>query len=106
MLEKKYQVFISSTFTDLVEARRKVRDAILSMYHFPVGMELFGAANEEQWQISIGRLLAGILEQGADLDAVCSLSIQLPALRHHRQRQANTYQYRHTPFQFFNLLIL
>ena len=51
MLEKKYQVFISSTFTDLVEARRKVRDAILSMYHFPVGMELFGAANEEQWQI-------------------------------------------------------
>ena len=35
----------------MVEARRKVRDAILSMYHFPVGMELFGAANEEQWQI-------------------------------------------------------
>ena len=51
MLDKKYQVFISSTYTDLVEARAKVRDAILSMYHFPVGMELFGAANEEQWQI-------------------------------------------------------
>lgn len=34
-----------------MEARAKVRDAILSMYHFPVGMELFGAANEEQWQI-------------------------------------------------------
>ena len=50
-MEKKYQVFISSTYTDLVEARKKVRDAILSMYHFPVGMELFGAANEEQWQI-------------------------------------------------------
>lgn len=50
-MEKKYQVFISSTYTDLVEARMKVRDAILSMYHFPVGMELFGAANEEQWQI-------------------------------------------------------
>ncbi len=48
-MDKKYQVFISSTYTDLVEARRKVRDAILSMYHFPVGMELFGAANEEQW---------------------------------------------------------
>lgn len=29
----------------------KVRDAILSMMHFPVGMELFGAANEEQWEI-------------------------------------------------------
>ena len=50
-MEKKYQVFISSTYKDLIEARGKVRDAILSMYHFPVGMELFGAANEEQWQI-------------------------------------------------------
>ena len=50
-MEKKYQVFISSTYSDLVEARVKVRDAILSMYHFPVGMELFGAADEEQWQI-------------------------------------------------------
>ena len=51
MINKKYQVFISSTYTDLVEARCKVRDAILQMYHFPVGMELFGAANEDQWQI-------------------------------------------------------
>lgn len=51
MLDKKYQVFISSSYTDLVEARSKVRDAILAMYHFPVGMEMFGAANEEQWQI-------------------------------------------------------
>lgn len=50
-MEKKYQVFISSTYSDLVEARVKVRDAILSMYHFPVGMELFGVADEEQWQI-------------------------------------------------------
>ena len=50
-MNRKYQVFISSTYTDLKEERSKVRDAILSMYHFPVGMELFGAANEEQWQI-------------------------------------------------------
>lgn len=50
-MDKKYQVFISSTYIDLIDARAKVRDAILSMYHFPVGMELFGAANEEQWQI-------------------------------------------------------
>ena len=50
-MDKIYQVFISSTYKDLMEARAKVRDAILSMYHFPVGMELFGAANEEQWQI-------------------------------------------------------
>lgn len=49
-MEKKFQIFISSTYTDLVEARAKVRDAILSMYHFPVGMELFSAADEKQWQ--------------------------------------------------------
>lgn len=49
--KKKYQVFISSTYTDLRVERDKVRDAILSMYHFPVGMELFGAADEEQWEI-------------------------------------------------------
>ena len=39
-MEKKYQIFISSTFKDLKTARLKVRDAILSMYHFPVGMEM------------------------------------------------------------------
>lgn len=50
-MEKKYQIFICSTYEDLKEAKRKVQDAILSMYHFPVGMELFGAADEEQWKI-------------------------------------------------------
>lgn len=50
-MDKKYQIFISSTYEDLRDERAAVRDAILSMYHFPVGMELFGATNEEQWQI-------------------------------------------------------
>ena len=50
-MEKKYQVFISSTYTDLIEERKRVRDTILSMLHFPVGMEIFGAADEEQWEI-------------------------------------------------------
>lgn len=50
-LEKKYQIFISSTYTDLQEERTKVRDAILSMMHFPVGMELFGTTDEESWKI-------------------------------------------------------
>lgn len=50
-LEKKYQIFISSTYNDLIEERKKVRDTILSMLHFPVGMEIFGAADEEQWEI-------------------------------------------------------
>ncbi len=50
-MEKKYQIFISSTYTDLIEERKKVRDTILNMLHFPVGMEVFGAADEEQWEI-------------------------------------------------------
>lgn len=50
-MEKKYQIFISSTYEDLKMAREKVQDAVLAMYHFPVGMELFGAADEEQWEI-------------------------------------------------------
>ena len=50
-MEKKYQVFISSTFKDLKTARLKVRDAVLSMYHFPVGMEMFGALDEDQWEV-------------------------------------------------------
>ena len=52
-MEKKYQIFISSTFKDLKIARLKVRDAILSMYHFPVGMEMFGALDEDQWEVII-----------------------------------------------------
>ena len=50
-MKKKYQIFISSTFKDLKTARLKVRDAILSMYHFPVGMEMFGALDEDQWEV-------------------------------------------------------
>lgn len=34
-----------------MEARKKVRDAILTMMHFPIGMEMFSAADEEQWEI-------------------------------------------------------
>lgn len=50
-MEKKYQIFISSTYEDLKEERRKVQDTILSMYQFPIGMEMFSAGNEEQWEI-------------------------------------------------------
>lgn len=50
-MEKKYQIFISSTYKDLMEERRKVQDTILSMNHFPVGMELFSAEDDEQWEV-------------------------------------------------------
>lgn len=51
MAEKKYQVFISSTYKDLINARKKVMEEVLSMGHFPVGMESFTAGDEEQWEI-------------------------------------------------------
>lgn len=50
-MEKKYQIFISSTYKDLKDERRKVQDTILSMYQFPIGMEMFSAGDEEQWEI-------------------------------------------------------
>ncbi|MDN5536595.1 DUF4062 domain-containing protein [Comamonas sp.] len=48
---KKYQVFISSTYSDLVEEREGVIKAILEMYHIPIGMEMFSAEDEDQWEI-------------------------------------------------------
>lgn len=47
----KYQIFISSTFEDLREEREQVIKALLEMGHIPVGMEMFSAADEEQWNI-------------------------------------------------------
>ncbi|MFJ2485956.1 DUF4062 domain-containing protein [Pseudomonas sp. NPDC087639] len=50
-MTKKYQIFVSSTFQDLVEEREQVIKAVLEMGHIPVGMEMFSAADEEQWKI-------------------------------------------------------
>ncbi len=50
-MDKKYQIFVSSTYSDLKGARDKVIEAILKMYHMPVGMEMFSADNAEQWDV-------------------------------------------------------
>ncbi|NOI73999.1 DUF4062 domain-containing protein [Vibrio owensii] len=50
-MEKKYQVFISSTYEDLKAERDQVIKAVLEMGHIPVGMEMFSAADEEQWKL-------------------------------------------------------
>lgn len=49
-MEKRYQVFISSTFVDLEDERGKVMEAILNLDCFPAGMELFPAMDEEQFE--------------------------------------------------------
>lgn len=50
-MEKRYQVFISSTFTDLHEPRQEVMQALLELDCIPAGMELFPAANDDQWTL-------------------------------------------------------
>jgi hypothetical protein len=47
----KYQIFVSSTYEDLKDERDQVRKAILEIGHIPVGMEMFSAADEEQWAV-------------------------------------------------------
>lgn len=44
-------VFVSSTFRDLVEARKKVFEAILGLDCRPLGMESWGAADLPSWEI-------------------------------------------------------
>lgn len=46
---KKYQVFVSSTFTDLKTERIEVINCILKQNCIPVGMELFPSASVEQF---------------------------------------------------------
>ena len=47
-MKKKYQVFISSTFSDLIEERATVAECLLKMDCIPVGMEQFPASNMSQ----------------------------------------------------------
>ncbi|MFP3321983.1 DUF4062 domain-containing protein [Planococcus sp. SIMBA_160] len=47
-MKKKLQVFVSSTFIDLVDERQAAVEAILSAGHIPAGMELFKAGDESQ----------------------------------------------------------
>jgi hypothetical protein len=50
-MERRYQVFISSTFRDLVEERQSLQRAILELDHFPAGMELFPAGDDAAWDL-------------------------------------------------------
>lgn len=53
-MDKRYQVFVSSTFTDLQIERQAVMQALLSLDHFPAGMELFPASDDDQWALIKG----------------------------------------------------
>ncbi|WP_343685368.1 DUF4062 domain-containing protein [Asticcacaulis sp.] len=49
-LNKRYQIFISSTYLDLQEERKSVASAIMKMGHIPAGMEWFTSIDEEQFE--------------------------------------------------------
>lgn len=51
MQTKKYQVFISSTYSDLIEERKRAIDAILLANCMPAGMEAFAATDENQFSV-------------------------------------------------------
>jgi hypothetical protein len=50
-VERRHQVFVSSTFLDLQAERAAVVSALLQMEAFPAGMELFPAADDDSWTL-------------------------------------------------------
>jgi hypothetical protein len=63
----KYQIFVSATYEDLKLEREQVIKAILDMGHFPVGMEMFGAADATQW-----RIISKTIEQSDYYVVICA----------------------------------
>ncbi len=47
-MDKKFQVFVSSTYDDLKDERQAVVSAILEAGHIPAGMELFASGDKSQ----------------------------------------------------------
>jgi hypothetical protein len=50
-MKKKYQIFVSSTYTDLQLERQAAVESILLAHHIPAGMELFSAGSETQLEV-------------------------------------------------------
>jgi len=47
-MKRKLQIFISSTYKDMLEERQSAVEAVLRAGHIPAGMELFAAGDESQ----------------------------------------------------------
>lgn len=50
-MNRKFQVFISSTYVDLVDERQRAVEAVLAAGHIPAGMELFSAGDNSQKEV-------------------------------------------------------
>src|SRR3954452_10575471 len=63
-MKRKLQVFVSSTYTDLIDERQAAVAAILKAGHIPAGMELFTAGDKSQMKT---------IERWIDESDVCML---------------------------------
>ncbi|MBU1319442.1 MAG: DUF4062 domain-containing protein [candidate division Zixibacteria bacterium] len=50
-MDKRFQVFVSSTYEDLKVERQKVIQSLLEIDCIPVGMEFFPAADDAAWEV-------------------------------------------------------
>lgn len=62
-MDRRHQVFVSSTFSDLKNERSEVMQALLELDCFPAGMELFPATSATAWE-----LIKGVID---DSDYYC-----------------------------------
>lgn len=50
-IKKRLQIFVSSTYTDLIQERQAAVQAILTAGHIPAGMELFTSGDRSQMEV-------------------------------------------------------
>jgi len=50
-MDRRHQVFVSSTYGDLAEERAEIIQALLELDCIPAGMELFPATTEDAWEL-------------------------------------------------------
>lgn len=62
-MQRRHQVFISSTFSDLIDERAEIIQALLELDCFPAGMEMFPASTQGAWE-----LIKGVID---DSDYYC-----------------------------------
>lgn len=48
-MERKYQIFVSSTYNDLKDERKNLQNNLFLSSYIPAGMEYFGARNQNVW---------------------------------------------------------
>lgn len=99
-MDKRYQVFVSSTYADLKDERSQVIQTIMEMDCIPAGMEIFPALDEEQFNfikrviddcdyyiVIVGGRYGSLSDDGLsytekEFDYACKKGIKIIALIH------------------------